>query len=173
MDGEYPAATVAYIKTRRACCQARLVVDHFHLVKLANDALTAVRRRITWELRNRRGQSLPLVRDPPRRRPSVTRRRGAGVCGRSGASRGSRRPSVRRRLKVGVGVLCARCYSAFAPSSPNTRVGAEQLDGVSAIADSVRIEHLRVREARRAELPTAVDRPRRMTRAAPGNPSRA
>jgi transposase len=37
---------------------AQLVVDHFHLVKLANDTVTAVRRRITWELRNRRGRKL-------------------------------------------------------------------------------------------------------------------
>jgi len=28
---------------------ARLVVDHFHLVKLANDAVTTVRRRVIWE----------------------------------------------------------------------------------------------------------------------------
>ncbi len=34
------------------------MVDHFHLVKLANDALTKVRRRVTWELRDRRGRKL-------------------------------------------------------------------------------------------------------------------
>jgi len=30
-------------------------VDHFHLVALANDAVTTVRRRVTWELKDRRG----------------------------------------------------------------------------------------------------------------------
>jgi transposase len=29
---------------------AILVVDHFHLVKLANDGLTKVRRRVIWEI---------------------------------------------------------------------------------------------------------------------------
>ena len=33
-------------------------MDHFHLVKLANDAVTQVRRRVTWELRNRRGRKI-------------------------------------------------------------------------------------------------------------------
>jgi transposase len=37
---------------------ARVSVDHFHLVKLANDALTAVRRRCSWELRDRRGRAV-------------------------------------------------------------------------------------------------------------------
>ncbi len=37
---------------------ATTVVDHFHLVKLGNDALTKVRRRVTWELRDRRGRKL-------------------------------------------------------------------------------------------------------------------
>ncbi len=35
---------------------AELVVDHFHLVKLANDALTAVRRRVTFDTHGRRGR---------------------------------------------------------------------------------------------------------------------
>ena len=34
---------------------ATIVVDHFHLVKLGNDALTKVRRRVTWDLKDRRG----------------------------------------------------------------------------------------------------------------------
>jgi hypothetical protein len=34
------------------------VVDHFHLVKLGNDTLTKVRRRVTWELRDHRGRKL-------------------------------------------------------------------------------------------------------------------
>jgi transposase len=37
---------------------ARVSVDHFHLVKLANDALTAVRRRCSWELAGRRGRAV-------------------------------------------------------------------------------------------------------------------
>ena len=36
--------------------QARLVVDHFHLVQLANQALTEVRRRVTVQVRGRRGR---------------------------------------------------------------------------------------------------------------------
>ncbi|AVM00708.1 ISL3 family transposase [Gordonia iterans] len=36
---------------------AQLVVDHFHLVKLANDMVTTVRRRVTWEQRGRRGRA--------------------------------------------------------------------------------------------------------------------
>ena len=38
--------------------RARVAVDHFHLVKLANDALTAVRRRCSWEQRDRRGRAV-------------------------------------------------------------------------------------------------------------------
>jgi transposase len=45
---------------RTALPNATIVVDHFHLVKLANDALTKVRRRVTWELHDRRGRK----RDP-------------------------------------------------------------------------------------------------------------
>lgn len=37
---------------------AQLVVDHFHLVKLANDMVTAVRRRVTWQQRGRRGRAV-------------------------------------------------------------------------------------------------------------------
>ncbi len=37
---------------------ARLVVDHFHLVKLANDAVTTVRRRVIWEQQGRRGRKI-------------------------------------------------------------------------------------------------------------------
>ncbi len=40
---------------------ATVVVDHFHLVKLANDAVTAVRRRVIWEQKGRRGRKI----DPP------------------------------------------------------------------------------------------------------------
>lgn len=37
---------------------ARLVVDHFHLVKLANDCLTKVRRRTIWDQKGRRGRKI-------------------------------------------------------------------------------------------------------------------
>jgi transposase len=37
---------------------ATVVVDHFHLVKLANDAVTAVRRRVIWEQKGRRGSKI-------------------------------------------------------------------------------------------------------------------
>jgi hypothetical protein len=40
------------------------VVDHFHLVKLGNDALTKVRRRATWELRDHRAASRSRVGQP-------------------------------------------------------------------------------------------------------------
>lgn len=51
-----PAAVYASaIRTPGLLPNATLVVDHFHLVKLANDAVTKVRRRVTWDLRDRRG----------------------------------------------------------------------------------------------------------------------
>ncbi len=54
-----PAAVYATaIRTPGLLPNATLVVDHFHLVKLGNDALTKVRRRVTWELRDRRGRKL-------------------------------------------------------------------------------------------------------------------
>lgn len=37
---------------------ATLVVDHFHLVKLANDAVTKVRRRVIWEQKGHRGRKV-------------------------------------------------------------------------------------------------------------------
>ena len=54
-----PAAVYATaIRTPGLLPNATLVVDHFHLVKLANDALTKVRRRVTWDLRDRRGRRI-------------------------------------------------------------------------------------------------------------------
>ena len=52
------AAYAAAVRTPGLLPNATLVVDHFHLVKLANDALTKVRRRVTWELRERRGRKI-------------------------------------------------------------------------------------------------------------------
>ena len=52
------AAYASAVRTPGLLPNATLVVDHFHLVKLANDALTQVRRRITWDLRERRGRKI-------------------------------------------------------------------------------------------------------------------
>ena len=52
------AAYAAAVRTPGLLPNATLVVDHFHLVKLANDALTKVRRRVTWDLRERRGRKI-------------------------------------------------------------------------------------------------------------------
>lgn len=52
-----PAAPyAAAIRTPGLLPNAAIVVDHFHLVKLANDALTRVRRRVTWDLKDHRGR---------------------------------------------------------------------------------------------------------------------
>jgi transposase len=48
--------TIFKSAVRRALPQATLVVDHFHLVQLANQTLTEVRRRITVQQRGRRGR---------------------------------------------------------------------------------------------------------------------
>jgi transposase len=52
-----PAAVYASaLRTPGLLPNATIVVDHFHLVRLANEALSRVRRRVTWELRDRRGR---------------------------------------------------------------------------------------------------------------------
>jgi hypothetical protein len=54
-----PAAVYATaIRTPGLLPNAQIVVDHFHLVALANEALTKVRRRVTWDLRDRRGRGI-------------------------------------------------------------------------------------------------------------------
>jgi transposase len=40
----------------QALPKARIVADHFHLVRLANQAVTDVRRRVTWDTHGRRGR---------------------------------------------------------------------------------------------------------------------
>ena len=50
-----PSAAYAAAVTRELLPNAELVVDHFHLVKLANDALTAV-RPVTFDTHGRRGR---------------------------------------------------------------------------------------------------------------------
>jgi len=41
---------------REALPHARIVADHFHLVRLANQAVTDVRLRVTWDTHGRRGR---------------------------------------------------------------------------------------------------------------------
>jgi transposase len=54
-----PAAVYAKaVRTPGLLPNARLVVDHFHLVKLANDCVTKVRRRVIWEQKGRRGRKI-------------------------------------------------------------------------------------------------------------------
>jgi transposase len=54
-----PAAVYAKaVRTPGLLPNARLVVDHFHLVKLANDCVTKVRRRVIWEQQGRRGRKI-------------------------------------------------------------------------------------------------------------------
>ncbi|MEV4016778.1 transposase [Nonomuraea angiospora] len=48
--------TIFKSAVRAVLPHATLVVDHFHLVQLANTALTEVRRRITVQIRGRRGR---------------------------------------------------------------------------------------------------------------------
>jgi hypothetical protein len=48
--------TIFKAAVRQALPHARLVVDHFHVVQLANAAVTEVRRRLTVQVRGRRGR---------------------------------------------------------------------------------------------------------------------
>ena len=48
--------TVFVAAIRRCLPNATIVVDHFHVVKLANDTVAEVRRRIATQLRGRRGR---------------------------------------------------------------------------------------------------------------------
>ena len=41
--------------------KARVSVDHFHLIRLANDVLTQVRRRVSWDRHDRRGRKSDLA----------------------------------------------------------------------------------------------------------------
>ena len=49
--------TVFVSAIRRYLPDATIVVDHFHIVKLANDTVAEVRRRIATQLRGRRGRA--------------------------------------------------------------------------------------------------------------------
>jgi len=54
IDPRYAAA----IRTPGLLPNATIVVDHFHIVKLANDTVTKVRRRVTWDTHGRRGRKI-------------------------------------------------------------------------------------------------------------------
>src|SRR5690606_25070957 len=69
-----PAASYRAAITADLLPNAQLVVDHFHLVKLANDAVTQVRRRVTRELRNRRGRKIDPESANRRRLPTGSER---------------------------------------------------------------------------------------------------
>jgi transposase len=63
-----PAAVYAKaIRTEGLLPNAMLVVDHFHLVKLANDCVTKVRRWVIWEQKGRRGRKIDPARANRRR----------------------------------------------------------------------------------------------------------
>jgi hypothetical protein len=105
------------IRTPGLLPNAQIVVDHFHLVKLGNDALTKVRRRVTWELRDHRGRK--SIRSGPT---------GVGRCGRGNVCRRAASPEcatpsstrilVRRSCPRGSPKKnCAPCY----PSTVRTR----------------------------------------------------
>ncbi|WHU47074.1 ISL3 family transposase [Gordonia sp. L191] len=51
-----PSAAYAAAVTAELLPNAQVVVDHFHLIKLANDMVTAVRRRVTFDAYGRRGR---------------------------------------------------------------------------------------------------------------------
>ena len=54
-----PAASyAAAVHTPGLLPNATVVVDHFHIVKLANDAVTKVRRRVIWDTQGRRGRKV-------------------------------------------------------------------------------------------------------------------
>ncbi len=53
--------SAVYAKAARdALPQAKLIADRFHLVKKANDMVDAVRRRVTWTQRGRRGRKADI-----------------------------------------------------------------------------------------------------------------
>ena len=98
MSSEFRAAV------RKALPRAKVSVDHWHVVRLANEMVTKVRRRRVWELHERRGRATDWtsaarprgtrLRGPARRaRPAGGRRR----CVRAGRWRCLRSWLRRRR----------------------------------------------------------------------------
>lgn len=74
------------IRTPGLLPNATIAVDHFHLVKLANDAVTKARRRVIRELKNRRDRK----RDPEwanRRRLASSTRTAVGQTLRNDVER--------------------------------------------------------------------------------------
>lgn len=55
-----PAAAYRAAMTPALRPNAQLVVDHSYLVKSATDVVTQVRRRVTWDLRNRPGRKVMM-----------------------------------------------------------------------------------------------------------------
>lgn len=68
---------------REALPNALIVADHFHLVRLANQAVTDVRRRVTWDTIDRRGRRATRPRQPD-----------GGCCGDANASAERSRPAA-------------------------------------------------------------------------------
>ena len=56
-----PPSAVFRSAVRHLLPKASVCVDHFHLVKLAGDALTGMRRRVSWERHDRRGRKVDLA----------------------------------------------------------------------------------------------------------------
>jgi transposase len=71
--------TVFVAAIRRCLPHATIVVDHFHVVKLANDAVAEVRRRIATQLRGRRGRKT----DPEYTVRNLLRRNHEDLSGRA------------------------------------------------------------------------------------------
>ncbi|WP_251826369.1 transposase [Mycobacterium tuberculosis] len=87
------AAYASAIRTPGLLPNAKLVVDHFHVTTLANDALTAVRRRVTWAFHDRRGRKID---------PQCIRVRGRAHCWRRPRrGMGWLRSWGRRRCRLG------------------------------------------------------------------------
>jgi len=59
---------------RQALPHATIVVDHFHLDRLANEMLTKARRRVTWDNRDRRGRLVDPEWANRRRLPTAKER---------------------------------------------------------------------------------------------------
>jgi transposase len=89
------AAYASAIRTPDLMLYATIVVDHLHMVKLANDALTKVRRRVTWDLHDRRGPKIGAEWD--NRRGLLTARNAyrPRASTRRGTQSGPRTPAPR------------------------------------------------------------------------------
>src|SRR3954453_13246255 len=134
---------------RAALPDAAIAVDHFHLVMLANKAVTAVRQRVTRDLLDRRGQKI----DPT-------------WANRRLLLRGSERLSERALARMWNGCIdhdpTGHILSAFgADGAEGGGVAAALGEEVAAKAEHVgpaaQVQRLVLRQA--AELPDGVDDP--------------